>query len=664
MIVVAVGFVTDHAMGLSLLVPQQYNNDKTLEFPNSFYFSSLHPDVDEYLNAIREDRLWVAPKTTNFTANIVDVDPFGRINFYNTYPFGGKAVLAHNIPLSLITIDRVENRINFTVPTLDFSDILKYHMLINPNSPDYLLVKNIPQHHDQMNLMMDCPRELRADDNECNADDQTLKQWFIEKEPYHDDIWNLGAHSPIFDFSFDFASHISHHNTGTDIIIAEVNMPSEPLLEIPLLGTYSLSDEYTTNERLDIMNNRTNNKTIQHDIVLIRQLPNDESYILQAKERCEEDWRGCLYIPNDEGYILYGKGKDVTSYGLDRSVEFNELAVKYAKIYTKQKVDQVIKTNHESLKNGLVDLIEDFDRDLHFSMFTNEFYTKFNKNPSYNYQFDSKECHTSVTTCNRVNPSYISPNNDFTNAVIRDIIEEILIEQLTNESELKFALAINESTYASASTDKVYDILEFENGLYPYIRNYVPDNNNKQSDVAEYSNESEIVNEEILQKTEESNSNEDTFQETADRSLVDEKQLGSQDTGGCLIATAAYGSELAPQVQFLREIRDNTLLSTTSGMSFMSGFNQVYYSFSPAIADLERESLIFRDMVRTIITPSLYAMGIMTFADSGSEISVLTFGILSLGVIFGIYVAGPLLTIFTINRIVCQEMHFRISIKK
>jgi len=58
--------------------------------------------------------------------------------------------------------------------------------------------------------------------------------------------------------------------------------------------------------------------------------------------------------------------------------------------------------------------------------------------------------------------------------------------------------------------------------------------------------------------------------------------------GGCLIATAAYGSELAPQVQFLREIRDSTIMSTTSGSTFMTGFNQLYYSFSPTIADMER----------------------------------------------------------------------------
>ena len=129
------------------------------------------------------------------------------------------------------------------------------------------------------------------------------------------------------------------------------------------------------------------------------------------------------------------------------------------------------------------------------------------------------------------------------------------------------------------------------------------------------------------------------------------------DDGGCLIATAAYGSELAPQVQFLREIRDSTLLSTASGASFMTGFNQVYYSFSPAIADLERENPIFRDMVRAAITPAMYTMNIMTLADPGSEVSVLAFGMLSIGAIAGIYVAGPYLTIRTVSRKVRQNRH-------
>ena len=37
------------------------------------------------------------------------------------------------------------------------------------------------------------------------------------------------------------------------------------------------------------------------------------------------------------------------------------------------------------------------------------------------------------------------------------------------------------------------------------------------------------------------------------------------DGGGCLIATAAFGSEMAPQVQSLREVRDNIILETESG---------------------------------------------------------------------------------------------------
>jgi len=67
--------------------------------------------------------------------------------------------------------------------------------------------------------------------------------------------------------------------------------------------------------------------------------------------------------------------------------------------------------------------------------------------------------------------------------------------------------------------------------------------------------------------------------------------------GGCLIATAAYGSEMAPQVQFLREIRDNTVLQTESGTNFMTSFNQFYYSFSPIIADYVRENPIFKEAV-------------------------------------------------------------------
>ena len=84
------------------------------------------------------------------------------------------------------------------------------------------------------------------------------------------------------------------------------------------------------------------------------------------------------------------------------------------------------------------------------------------------------------------------------------------------------------------------------------------------------------------------------------------------DGGGCLIATATFGTELAPQVQLLREIRDERLLSTQSGSSFMSAFNSVYYTFSPTVSDLEREIPFVRHIVKHAITPMIYSLNVMT----------------------------------------------------
>ncbi len=120
--------------------------------------------------------------------------------------------------------------------------------------------------------------------------------------------------------------------------------------------------------------------------------------------------------------------------------------------------------------------------------------------------------------------------------------------------------------------------------------------------------------------------------------------------GGCLIATAAYGSEMAYQVQFLREIRDNTLYSTTSGASFMTGFNQLYYLFSPTIADWERESPVFKEAVRVFITPMISTLSIMTLAEEGSEEQILGFGISVIALNLGLYIAAPTSIAFYLRR--------------
>ena len=121
-------------------------------------------------------------------------------------------------------------------------------------------------------------------------------------------------------------------------------------------------------------------------------------------------------------------------------------------------------------------------------------------------------------------------------------------------------------------------------------------------------------------------------------------------TGGCLIATATYGTELAHQVQFLREIRDNTVLSTSSGSSFMTAFNDVYYSFSPTIADWERQNPIFKEGVRLFITPMMTSLSIMTLADPGSEAEVLGLGISVIMLNIGMYIAAPTIVGYKVHK--------------
>ena len=125
---------------------------------------------------------------------------------------------------------------------------------------------------------------------------------------------------------------------------------------------------------------------------------------------------------------------------------------------------------------------------------------------------------------------------------------------------------------------------------------------------------------------------------------ITEEQIDDSQGGGCLIATATYGSEMAPQVQLLREIRDNQLLNTDSGVSFMTGFNSLYYSFSPYIADMERQSPVFKEMVKIGITPLLSSLSVMQYAETDSE--VVTYGIGVILMNLGMYVGVPAIIIF------------------
>jgi len=120
-------------------------------------------------------------------------------------------------------------------------------------------------------------------------------------------------------------------------------------------------------------------------------------------------------------------------------------------------------------------------------------------------------------------------------------------------------------------------------------------------------------------------------------------------SSGCLIATATYGTEMAPQVQMLREIREDILFSTGTGTTFMIGFNDFYYLFSPTISDLERQNPLFREAVKITITPMLSTLSILNYVDINSESEMLGYGIGIILLNVGLYFVVPAFLIVMIK---------------
>jgi peptidyl-prolyl cis-trans isomerase B (cyclophilin B) len=84
----------------------------------------------------------------------------------------------------------------------------------------------------------------------------------------------------------------------------------------------------------------------------------------------------------------------------------------------------------------------------------------------------------------------------------------------------------------------------------------------------------------------------------------------------------------------------------------MIGFNQFYYSFSPTIADWERQVPIFKDTVKIVITPLLTTLSILNYVDIDSEEEILGYGIGIILLNLSMYFVAPAIIIIKLrNRI-------------
>lgn len=137
----------------------------------------------------------------------------------------------------------------------------------------------------------------------------------------------------------------------------------------------------------------------------------------------------------------------------------------------------------------------------------------------------------------------------------------------------------------------------------------------------------------------------------SDGTLTRSATVTVQITGGCLIATATYGSELSNEVQLLRNFRDKSILTSRTGSGFMIAFDAWYYSFSPVVAAFIREHVTVRTVVKLALYPLIGILrigeAIFNLVPASKDTATVITGLVVSSLIGSVYLSVPLAAVFS-----------------
>lgn len=114
--------------------------------------------------------------------------------------------------------------------------------------------------------------------------------------------------------------------------------------------------------------------------------------------------------------------------------------------------------------------------------------------------------------------------------------------------------------------------------------------------------------------------------------------------GPCIIATAAYGSPMAPEVVHMRMVRDTMIGGTPAGRILRDGFNLWYYSWSPPIAIWISTSDTLRAVFRVLLIPIVVIVNVTEFIFQhlgGGNLAAVTSFLIAAFLSIGTYIALP-----------------------
>ena len=82
----------------------------------------------------------------------------------------------------------------------------------------------------------------------------------------------------------------------------------------------------------------------------------------------------------------------------------------------------------------------------------------------------------------------------------------------------------------------------------------------------------------------------------------------------------------------------------------MTAFNSFYYTFSPTIADYERENPVFKEAIKVGLTPLLTSLTILNYVDIDTEQEMLGYGIGIIMLNIGMYFVAPAVVIIALSK--------------
>jgi hypothetical protein len=88
--------------------------------------------------------------------------------------------------------------------------------------------------------------------------------------------------------------------------------------------------------------------------------------------------------------------------------------------------------------------------------------------------------------------------------------------------------------------------------------------------------------------------------------------------GGCFIATAAYGTPMAEEIQVLRRFRDECLLTNSLGTALVD----LYYKVSPPIAEFITEHPSLKPIVRAGLAPAVAMSAVAVKATPADKMAI------------------------------------------